>query len=111
MGLHHAHQQFFNRYSKLIYDELLNPNTRLISEIKIQPYQIISMSCELPMYAIFNKTVPERIYLLIPKKNLTKKYKLEMDILKQFINDQNTLNICVVTDPETNVSCYLYSFD
>lgn len=106
--MHAAHQSFYNRYVNLIEKELRVTNSKCIYSIIIQPKNIIPLCCELPMWAILCKNTKDKIYMIFPSK-IYNYYNKHVEKLEAAIHKKDSIEITVLSDPETEIKCFLYT--
>lgn len=106
--MHAAHVSFYQRYIKLLNQELRNPDSNVIAQIKIEPSNIMKTCCDLPMWALLCQNSKEKIFIISPTDRLVRKYNGYIKTLVDCISNNTAIEITVLSDPDTGVRCLLY---
>lgn len=103
--MHQTHIAFYERYLKIINDELRNKEPSAYS-MKIKPKEVIKVCCELPIWSITSEGTSDIVYMIFPTSN----YYMNKNIrtMKDAIGDGESVDISVISDPHTGVKCFLH---
>ena len=104
--MHSAHISFYQRYIKIINDELRNENSKVISKIEILPIDIIKMCCELPMWVLLTETAG-KIFMINPGIK-SGDFDTSLHKMEQCVVDKQKVTMAIITDPDTQLKHFLY---
>ncbi len=106
--MHASHISLYQRYVKILENELRKPDNHLISEVVIHPKDILHVCCDLPIWGLLCHDRKEMIYIIAPTINLISQYNIYITKLLDIILNNDTITMTILTDPETNMISMLY---
>ena len=103
---HCAHVSFYQRYIRLIEEEVRKEKPNLINVIEIEPSSIVKICCQLPIWAMMCHHTKNAIYIVLPK--VLRYHYSVLDQLESICHNDEKISIHIITDPDTDVKCFLY---